>query len=215
MTCLRKHLEKGQVVCETAITHIRYLMQRPYVITASVISGLAVAAELRSIKVHALFFGWINSAPIATIFIVTFIFLILNIKKYLTHKELSYFTPFIICIYSLFIMISYKNNRDNLDTSATSFTAHTLEIGSDGGFKFDFKKNGHLVAERMDHWKDTRYWGKYYRNNDTITLDIPLNFKLGKRAILTDTSLNFIDDTIKFNAYKWTLPTKSNSIKWQ
>lgn len=190
-------------------------MQRPHIITALVINGLAVTAELRPVKEQALLFGWINSAPIATIFIASLIFLTLNIKKYLTHKSLSCFIPLTVCVCSLFIMISYKKNRDYLDTSATSFTAHTLEIGSDGGFKFDFKKNGHLVAERMDHWKETRYWGKYYRSNDTITLDIPLNFKLGKRAILTDTSLNFIDDTIKFNAHKWTLTTKSNSIKWQ
>ncbi|MBO9150824.1 hypothetical protein ACFOTA_01280 [Chitinophaga sp. GCM10012297] len=58
-----------------------------------------------------------------------------------------------------------------------------------------------MVATRSDHWLVTCYWGKYSRENDVIEIDIPFDFELGKKPILTDTSLVFPGE-IPFQAHK-------------
>jgi len=80
--------------------------------------------------------------------------------------------------------------------------ATTYQIGNDGGVKLDFKKNGHLKAEKDDHWRVTYYWGRYEMEKDSILMHIPLDFKLDKKAILTDTSLRFSNDTISFQVIR-------------
>lgn len=92
----------------------------------------------------------------------------------------------------------HQKKMEELDNSPTKFEASTYDIGSDGGFVIDFKTNGHLKAEKRDHWAVTYYWGKYSQNHDTINLDIPLNFRISRQALLTKDSLHFIGDTAKF-----------------
>ena len=110
--------------------------------------------------------------------------------------------PLTIGAIAILAIVWHTHLRNNLDNSQTSFTAATSQIGSDGGFIIDFKKNGHLKAERQDHWSVTYYWGNYTVEKDTIQLDLSLDFKLGKQAILTNNSLQIIGDTIRFAIYK-------------
>ncbi len=85
-----------------------------------------------------------------------------------------------------------------LDNSSTAFTATTYDIGSDGGLVIDFKVNGHIKAEKRDHWVVTNYWGKYWKNSDTIIFDIPFDFNISRRAILTKDSFYLINDSARF-----------------
>lgn len=171
-------------------------------IIALLIGGLAIFIEFRSVEELTLFFDWVSSVPFFTLCFLTLLFLLLNARKFVRNKKFTSFLPITICIISIAIIVWHKMNRSSLDNSPTKFTATTYQIGSDGGFILDFKKNGHLKAERRDHWAVTYYWGKYYEKSDTITFDMPLDFQIKRQAILTDTSLNIIGDTISFQVFK-------------
>ncbi len=112
------------------------------------------------------------------------------------------FLPAMICILGLCIVYWHSAKREAIGNLRSVFTAATYQIGSDGGFILDFKKGGHLKGEKRDHWGVTYYWGNYSQNKDTVNINIPLDFKLGRQAILTDTSLCIVYDTIKFDIYK-------------
>ena len=177
-------------------------MKPNQIITALIVSGLAVHFEFRSRKELTLFFDWVNSIPFIMLCVLATVFLILNIRRYVSLSVATSFLPAFICLMSIILVLWHSQRRTILDNSPTSFTATTYQIGNDGGFVLDFKKNGHLKAERRDHWAVTYYWGKYYRVEDTIKLDIPFNFNLAPQAILTDTSLHIIGDTIMFEVVK-------------
>lgn len=87
---------------------------------------------------------------------------------------------------------------ETLDNSPTEFTATTFDIGTDGGLVLDFKENGHVKAEKRDHWIVTYYWGTYSKSNDTINLDIPFDFTISRQALLTKDSLHFVNESARF-----------------
>jgi|GEM_PF-2542724 len=179
-----------------------YNMKFYQIAIASIVGGLALYAETRQIKTLSLFFEWINSIPLIGLSATSLIFFILNTRKFIRHKKLIVFAPVLICLIFLSMLIGQIKRRAFLDNSETSFIATTYQIGNDGGFKLDFKKNGHLKAEKDDHWRVTYYWGRYEMEKDSILMHIPLDFKLDKKAILTDTSLRFSDDTISFQVIR-------------
>jgi hypothetical protein len=162
----------------------------------------AIYSAYLPIKHYSLFFSWIYSAPIVLLCLSALLFLTLLIRQYVKKMKTLALAPFIICLVSGFFAYHLDERRKGLDNSDTSFKASTDKFGNDGGFYMDFKKNGHVQAERHDHWELTSYWGGYRRDKDTIYLDVPLDFPLGKKAILTDTTLQFLDDTINFRAFK-------------
>ena len=171
---------------------------RRQAIISLLIGGCAIWAELRPIRKSTLFFDWVDSVPFVFFCICTLLFLVLNTKHYFRHKQIVSFVPLLICVSAFFIIAWHKKRIESLEMSETLFTATTYQIGNDGGFIIDFKRDGRLKAERRDHWSVTYYWGNYSSKNDTINLDIPLDFKLGKKGVMTDTSLRLLDDTINF-----------------
>jgi hypothetical protein len=178
-------------------------IMRYYQIIIGLFCGiLAIYSAYLPIKHYSLFFSWIYSAPIILLCLTALVFLVLLIRQYVKGVRSFALVPFIICLVSAFFAYYLDERREGLDRSDTSFKASTDRFGDDGGFYMDFKKNGHVQAERHDHWEFTSYWGGYRRDKDTIYLDIPLDFPLGKKAILTDTALRFLDDTIIFRAFK-------------
>jgi len=172
------------------------------ILLALLSSGLAIFTEFRSIKESALFFDLSNSIPVFILWTSTFIFTFLSVKGYSADKRVVSFLPSILCIIGLCVVYWHSKKRETLDDSPSVFTATTDQIGSDGGFILEFKKDGYLKAEKRDHLALTYYWGGYIQIKDTITLNLPLDFKLGKQAILTDTSLRVINDTIQFAIYR-------------
>lgn len=177
------------------------LMKAATIVITLIFGLFGICVETRSIKESSLF-AWIDSIPFVALCIVTFLLSIITIWKYLKYKKLVLLFPLLFGAASILIIIWHRKARKELDNSPINFTASTYQIGSDGGFVLEFKKNGHLKAERYDHWMVTNYWGKYSYNKDTIELDIPLNFELGRKAIIAGNSLIFMNDTVKFNVFK-------------
>ena len=172
------------------------------IIITLILGVFAINTEFRSIKQYSLFFDWVHSAPFYILWLLMFFFLVVNIIQYIKYRKILVLLPLLICIISILIVVRIKTRRDFLDNSETSFKATTYSIGNDGGFILDFKKNGHLKAERRDHWLLTYYWGKFTSKGDTIYLDIPLDFNLGKQAVLNGKTLNIINDTVTFETYQ-------------
>lgn len=172
------------------------------ILIALFFGGLVLYPEFQSIKEYSVFSAFIESLPFWGLCLLIVILLAIQIKQYSEKKKITFILPLLICITSLAITLGHQKMIENLDNSPTNFKAITYDIGNDGGFIFDFKKDGHLKAEKRDHWLDTYYWGNYSQNQDTINLYIPLNFKLGRKALLTLDSLHFINDTVKFSVFR-------------
>ena len=108
------------------------------------------------------------------------------------------YLPAILCIASLTIIGWHQRKIKRLDKLPTIFSATTYDIGNDGGFTLEFKANGYVNAKKIDHFESTFYRGKYIQNRDSFHLSIPLDFQLGKTAIIKRDSLYIVGDTIKF-----------------
>lgn len=169
---------------------------------ALLISALSVWIEFRPIKEFSLFTDWIYVIPFGVLCVSVVVFLVVNLRQFIPHKQIISFTPLLICLVAVTIILFHKARIAQLDNSPSTFTASTFDIGSDGGFVLDFKANGHLKAEKRDHWSVKYYWGEYAVKNDTFDLNIPLDFKLSKRAFLMHDSLFFEGDTAKFSVYR-------------
>jgi hypothetical protein len=165
---------------------------------AFILSVLAILTEFRSIKETTLFTQWFDAAPFLGLCGAVVIFLVVAIWRFFSKRAIFTFLLFLVCGTSLLFILWHQKKVNGLDKSPTAFTAITQDIGNDGGFRLDFKKNGHLKAEKGDHWSFTEYWGNYTRHGDTIKLDIDFDFKLGKEAIMVNDSLHFIGSTFKF-----------------
>jgi hypothetical protein len=178
-------------------------MKRVYQLSfALVIGAFSLYAAFTPIKEMTLFFSWIYDAPFVCLCIIAAFFLFLNFREYLKNERLASFVPFSICFIIIIVTIWQNKRRELIDNGDTYFTATTYEIGDDGGLVLDFKKDGHLKAERRDHWAITYYWGKYVYRNDTMELNIPVDFKMGRKAILRDSSMQIIGDTVLFRVVR-------------
>lgn len=177
-------------------------MKKIQVAAASLTGSLAAFTTICPVKKQALFFPWIHSAPFFGLCALVFIFLALNTRQYLRHKNPAAFMPLAAGATFILLIILLAKRQEALDNSPTRFVASTREIGNDGGLFLDFKENGRLVATRGDHWQVTRYRGKYSQENNVIELDIPFDFELGKKAVLTDSSLVFPGDIAPFQVCK-------------
>jgi hypothetical protein len=172
-------------------------MKTYQIVLAFLLSGVAIFSEFKSIKNTSLF-DFFETAPFVLLCLLTLLLLILNTRQYIQAKQMKSFIPSLICLCSLLIISWKMIETKRSDEAASLFTAATYQIGSDGGLIFDFKTNGYLKAERRDHWSVTSYRGKYSLRQDTVFLDIQLDFQLGRQAILTDSSLHIINDSINF-----------------
>lgn len=172
-------------------------------VIALLFGWLAIHIAFSPVYVDALFFAWMYSAPFVLLCVLTLVFLIRSIQQFFVKNEkILVFLPVVISSICILVVVIQNERREALDNSATIFRASTREIGSDGGFNLYFKENGVLKAEKQDHWAVSYYWGEYHLKNDTVELDIPLDFKLGKKAVLSGKSLLFLDDSPTFEVYR-------------
>ena len=176
---------------------------RPFqILIAFFFGGLVVFFEFQPFKESGIFSGLFDSLPFWVLCVLIILFLAINFRQYSNKRQIISLLPLTICVLSLSATLWHQNMREKLDDSPTNFKATTYDIGNDGGLLFDFKKNGHVKAEKRDHFSVTYYWGKYSQHQDTIHLDIPLDFKLARQALLTDDSLHFVGDTAKFIVFR-------------
>ena len=144
----------------------------------------------------------IQFVPSFLLCILTIVYLLKNINQYADIKNAYVLTPSFLGMLFLILIFGHILIRSNLDKSPTLFVAATSDIGSDGGFTLDFKINNHLKGVKIDRFSTTSYWGTYTKLNDTIKIDIPTDFKLGKIALLQKDSFRFLNDTTHFLVYK-------------
>lgn len=162
------------------------------------IGGLALWITFKPVKEVSFFTDWLYAAPFWVLVAITILYLFIDLRQYRSSKRIRSFLPFLLCLLILSVILWRQNRIETLDRSPTKFTATTFDIGNDGGFLLDFKMNGHLKAEKRDHWLVTFYWGRYSQHKDTLDIDLPLNFQLPKRALLNNDTLHFLGDTSKF-----------------
>ena len=159
---------------------------KPIPIISTLIAGiLSIYIAARPVKQDILFFTWVFSVPFYCTCILTIVYFIITIKYKKPTPLLSFLTG-IICI---LITMLQNNKWEQLEKLPNYFSAHTYQIGGDGGSYLKFKNNGWVNVERQDHGALTNYWGKYYQHQDTIELDIPDDFPLEKKAIIRRDSL--------------------------
>lgn len=178
-------------------------MRKLQFITTAILGAFSILVEYQSLKENTVFgTELIQSVPLTLLCILTIVYLFKSVNQYAKIKNAYAFIPFLLGVFFLLITFGHMIVRSNLDNSPTLFFATTNNIGNDGGFKLDFKKNNHLKGVKIDRFSTTFYWGSYIKLNDTIKIDLPTDFKLGKIAFLQKDTLHFVNDTIHFAIYK-------------
>lgn len=165
--------------------------------------GLTVYLEFKDIRERTLFGGDLfDAAPFYALCILTTVYLYKNSRQYRQRKSMVSFVPSAIGLLFLAVAIGHMLLRSHHDNSPTRFTATNYDLGSDGGFSLDFKQNNHLKGKKVDRFSSTTYWGTYKQQGDTLVLNIPLDFKMGRQAVFQDSILRFIDDTVRFEVFR-------------
>ncbi len=168
-----------------------------------VLGVMSVDFEFRAIQERDVFTGDITaSIPFYSLCAITLYYLIRSITDYRHHKKLVAFIPSVIGLIFMGIIFSHKVVRSNQKNYQTLFSARSDEFGTDGGLRLEFKENMVLFGEKIDRFSNTTYWGTYKQEGDSITIDIPLDFKLCKRAILQDSILYFPEDSLRFEVFQ-------------
>jgi len=178
-------------------------MRPVQIILILLFGGVTVYFEFRDIEEWTLFGAELfDAVPFYALCILTVVYLFKNSKQFRQHKNVISFLPAAIGLLFLAVVVGHMLLRSYHDNSATVFTATNYDLGSDGGFTLDFKKNNYLKGKKIDRFSNTTYWGTYRQQGDTFVLNIPLDFKMGRQAIFQDSILRFIDDTIKFEVFR-------------
>lgn len=174
-------------------------MRPVQLILISLFGGLAVYLEFRNIKEWTPFGGNIlDNVPFFALCLALVGCIFQNIRQYRRTNSLVSFLPFTMGFALFALTLAHNFLRSHHENLPTLFTATNYDIGTDGGFRLHFKKDDFLVGEKINHFSTTTYWGEYKRSGDTIVLDIPLDFKMGRQAVLQSNVLRFLDDTVKF-----------------
>jgi hypothetical protein len=168
-----------------------------------VLGAISVEFEFRDIQERDILTGPITeSIPFYSLCAITLYYLIRSITNYQKHKKLVAFIPSVIGLVLIGITSNHKIIRSNQKNYQTLFIASSNEFGNDGGFRLNFKENKVLIGEKIDRFNKTTYWGTYKQEEDTIRIDIPLNFQLGKTALLQDSVLYFPEDSLRFEVFQ-------------
>jgi hypothetical protein len=169
------------------------------VILAVACGLLAVLHEFRNIDQQTVFrLEKLQLIPLLALCVLTALLLYKNVVQLKHDKQFRAFIPALICIALIAAIFWHRQWRSSVDNTPVLFKAFNYRPGNDGGFLLEFKQNKYLKGQKMDHWAVTYYWGHYEQNGDTLTLDIHLDFNLGKHAILHNDVLSFTDDSVRF-----------------
>jgi hypothetical protein len=163
-----------------------------------VTGGLAVWFELQPIYRYGLTEIQGRTVSLYILCILLFIATIRAVIRFRRLKKISTFIPPAVGLVSLLIVIFHARWRSDLENSPSIMLAHTSAFGTDGGLALEFKKDNHVVAELRNRIDLTRFWGRYQIKQDTVYLDLPVDFNLGKKGILADNRLLMIDSKVSF-----------------
>jgi hypothetical protein len=168
-----------------------------------VVGGLATYLELKPIK------HW-NLWPLGTdnVLMWFFVFATLiftlgwlprSLQLYKHEKKFTHLVTPLAGLVMILIVLGHNIRHNVIANSKSVYEAYNYDIGSDGGLKFEFKEGGHLLGTRVDRFSETFYAGTFRQKQDTLLLNIVLDFQIGRHAyIYKDTLMLFKDDTTKF-----------------
>jgi hypothetical protein len=160
--------------------------------------GFAIQEEFNNIKESSII-DILGENPILILLCgIAIIYLIINTQQFICNKRVLSFIPSVLALAFIGLIFWHKQKRKSDDNSPSLFEAWTQDIGNDGGFRLEFKKNNILKGLKIDHLSSTTYWGTYQQSRDTLILNIPLDFKMGRQATLENNTFRIIDDSIKF-----------------
>jgi len=167
------------------------------------LGGSAVYLECRDIKEWSLFGSDVFEAvPLFGLCVLTIVYLFKDGRQFQKQKNLAAFLPSVTGLLFLTATVGHMLLRTHYYNSPTVFTATNFNLGRDDVFTLDFKKNNHLKGEKIDRLSSTTYWGTYRQKKDTLILDISLDFTMGRQAVIQDSILRFIDDTVRFEVFR-------------
>jgi len=174
-------------------------------IVISILGGLAVFVEFRNIRDwDLLMFGsLLHYIPVSILLLLSINYLVRNIQRYQRVKKKGILIPGTIGLLFLLLVFGHMIVLSQMEKAPNLFTAHNGDIGSDGGFLLEFKSNNRIKGHRIDKFGETFYWGSYTMKNDTVDLNINLDFPMGRHAIIQDQTLVFLDDTVTFSISKY------------
>jgi hypothetical protein len=163
--------------------------------------GLSLYLQFKQIKEWNIFLDDFLLATISLLLtsLLTIILIFTSVRHFRQHRNLFVFVPVIAGISIISVVLGHRLYREAINNHKSILQAMNYTIGSDGGFTFDFKEGGYLQGKKVDRLSTTYYWGSYIQKQDTFLLNIPLDFKLGRRAYFQNNTLYFQDDTIKFS----------------
>lgn len=173
-------------------------MRPAQLILVLLFGGMAIYQEFRNVEVSGLFENFPVSLPFIILSILLLYCLWRNAGQFRKSGNLIAFLPFTMGLLLAGLTLGHYCLRAYRYNLPTVFTAWNPDLGNDGGLWLHFKKGDYLVGQRVDHFSTTTYWGDYSRKGDTIILDLPLDFEMGRRAVVQDKLLRFLDDTVKF-----------------
>lgn len=169
-----------------------------------IFSGVTLYLEFRDIKEDSFPISGdsIEVVSAITLCILTIVYFFKSDVRYQQRRNMLTNLP---SFFGLLILVATGGHmlfRSYIDNSTTAFKATNFDLGNDGGFTLDFKKNMYLKGFKIDHFSATTYWGTYQQQGDTLVLNIPLDFELGRHAVVKDSIMYFIDDKVKFQVYR-------------
>jgi hypothetical protein len=175
-------------------------MQRFQIVFLIVTGGLAVYFQFKKVKEESLFLDDFSLATICLVisWMLTLVLLFQGIRLFKQKRSYYAFLPALVGVVVILLVFGHRYYRGAINKHQTIFQAMNYDIGTDGGFTFEFKQGGYLQGTKVDRFSTTYYWGHFVRQRDSLLLDITLDFKLGRRAYLQDNILRFQNDTTKF-----------------
>jgi hypothetical protein len=175
-------------------------MRRFLTIILIAFSGLVIYYQFKPIKESSIFLDdfFLSTFFLSATCLFTLTSLIRSIKSFKQQQRFVFFLPAIAGLASMSMVFAHRFYRSQADERQILFQAMNYDIGTDGGFTFEFKKDGYLKGLKNDRLSTTYYWGRYKRQADTLLLDIQLDFKLGRVAYVQGGKMHFKNDTTMF-----------------
>lgn len=165
----------------------------PVIALITIIGALAVWKEWQPVKVETLWKPDMASIAMGLLYLVTFIVLIMAIRQWKKGHGKAAFTACGVALAFIALIWGQRWALIAREAEPDVFSARAEGVGGDGALYLSFKKGHYVTAQKQDQWTQTFYRGSYSRQGDTLELDIPLDFPLGKRAVIEGDTLRFLN----------------------
>jgi hypothetical protein len=121
-------------------------MRRFLTIILITFGGLAIYYQSKPIKESSIFLDdfFLSTFFLSATSLLTLTSLIRSIKSFKQQRRFFFFLPAIAGLASISMVFGHRFYRSKTDERQVLFQAMNYDIGTDGGFTFEFKKDGYL-----------------------------------------------------------------------